>query len=318
MGEMLVDFVPIEEHGLTVGFRMYPGGSPGNVAVGIARLGQPASFVSKLADDFFGHYLRTYLESQQVASDLLRIDPQAPSTLAFVTFEAGEPHYTFYGQDAADTLMTPEEIPTACFEETRIFHFGSISLLRGTTPSAVLFAVEQLRGKALLSFDPNLRPRMVRDEVQYRELIARLVGMSDIVKLSAADLDWLAPQQPREDVAADLLRQGAALVVVTQGGTGVMALRATDDGAGLQQWRLPAFPITLSNTIGAGDAFSAGLLAALAEAGVDTRDALMQLDAAEVERILRFAGAVSAITCTRPGADPPRRTEVQQFLRDFG
>jgi fructokinase len=313
MGEILIDFIPIDEQGKTVGFRMHPGGSPFNVAVGLARLEQHPAFVSKLARDFFGRYLLAHLECQGIATNLLRYDEQAPSTLAFVAIEDGEPVYSFYDQGAADTLLTIEDIPAVCLEETRILHFGSISLLRGTTPAAVVATVEALKGRALLSFDPNIRPGLVRDEQAYRDLIGRLVALSDIVKLSAADIDWLTPEHSYEQVASNMLAQGAALVVVTLGNMGALVLRATPDGVP-QRWDIPAFVVPIADTVGAGDAFSAGLLAALAERAVSGRSALLQLDVAELERVLHFASAVSAVTCMRAGANPPTRAEVEQFL----
>jgi fructokinase len=313
MGEILVDFLPLEEHGATVGFRIHPGGSPFNVAVGLARLGQPAAFVSKLADDFFGRYLRDYLEQQGVSTRCLLRDDHALSTLAFVAMEDGEPVYTFYREGAADTRLTADEVPAACIDETRILHFGSISLLDGSTPDAVLHTVQRLRGRALLSFDPNLRPNMVRDEPAYRALIGRLLALSDLVKISAADLAWLMPDASPEEAAAELLAQGPVLVVVTLGGAGVLALRA-EEHATPQQWHIPAFSVQVADTVGAGDSFSAGLLASLAEHDIGTRAALLALDAAPLIETLRFAAAVSAITCTRSGANPPRREEVAQFL----
>lgn len=324
MGEILIDFLPMHAEGAThedageqagapIGFCCYPGGSPCNVAVGLARLGQPVAFVGKLARDFFGRYLHAHLERQGVATHLLRYDDTALSTLAFVALEAGEPVYTFYDQGAADTRLTAADLPAACFHDTRILHVGSISLLRGSTPAAVLAAVERLRGAALISFDPNLRPALVRDEPAYRALLQRMVGLCDIVKLSGADLAWLAPDQPPAAAAADLLAQGAALVVLTQGSAGVAAWRANAAGPP-QVWQIPAFAVAVADTVGAGDAFSAGLLAALAKREVDTRVALLRLAAADVAEVLRFAAAVSALTCTRAGADPPRSAEVDQFV----
>jgi fructokinase len=313
MGEILVDFLPLEEHGATVGFRMHPGGSPFNVAVGLARLGQPAAFVSKLAGDFFGRYLRDYLERQGVATRCLLHDDHALSTLAFVAMEDGEPAYTFYREGAADTRLTAGEVSAACIDETRILHFGSISLLDGTTPDAVLQTVQRLQGQALLSFDPNLRPTMVRDEAAYRALIGRLLALSDLVKVSAADLAWLLPDASPAEAAAHLLAQGPALVVVTLAEAGALALRSEQQETP-QQWHIPAFAVQVADTVGAGDSFSAGLLAALAEHDIDTRAALLALDAADLIEILRFAAAVSAITCTRSGANPPHRDEVAQFL----
>jgi fructokinase len=308
MGEILIDFLPITEEGRTAGFRMYPGGAPFNVAVGLARLGQPVAYATKIATDFFGRYLQSYADQEGVDVRFL-VPAPAQSTLAFVAMEDGEPAYAFYGEGAADTLLTPDELPAALFNETRLLHFGSISLLRGVTPEAVVAAAERLKGRALLSFDPNLRPGLVRDEGNYRALLDRLFALADIVKLSTADLAWLAPGLAPELAAAELRARGPALVVVTQGGTGVLALR------GAERWELPAFPITVVDTVGAGDAFSAGLLAGLADRDVLSREALAALPGDALTEVLRFATAVSALTCTRAGANPPNRAEVASFLQ---
>src|SRR5262245_56921143 len=310
IGEILIDFVPITEGGATVGFRMYPGGAPFNVAVGVARLGLPAAFASKVASDFFGRYLRAHVEREGIDRRFL-IDAEAQSTLAFVAMEGGEPAYSFYGEGAADTLLTAGELPAALFDETAILHFGSISLLRGTTPGAVVAAAERLKGRALLSFDPNLRPGLVRDEPGYRALLGRLFGLADVVKISSADLGWLSPGAPVEQAAAELLAHGPALVVVTQGGAGVLARRAGED----RPCRAPVFPVEVVDTVGAGDSFNAGLLAALAERRATSREALLDLSGEELTAALRFASAVAALNCARAGADPPRRAEVEALLR---
>src|SRR5439155_26005042 len=196
---------------------------------GLARLDRPVAFAGKVADDFFGRYLRAYVEQQGIDTRFL-LTETAQSTLAFVAIEGGEPAFAFYGEGAADTLLNAQELPEALFEETSILHFGSISLLLGSTPGAVLSTVERLKGRALLSFDPNLRPGLVRDETAYRELLSRLFALSDIVKLSAADISWLAPGQPVEEYAAGLASQGPALVAVTQGSQGVLAVRGEAKG----------------------------------------------------------------------------------------
>jgi fructokinase len=309
MGEILIDFLPITGDDRTVGFRMHPGGAPMNVAIGVARLGQPAAFASKISTDMFGRLLRGFVEEQGVDPRFL-LDAAAQSTLAFVDLSGSEPEYNFYTTDTADTLITIDELPEALFNETRILHYGSISLLRGTTPEAVLATAERLKGRALLSCDPNLRPPLIRDQQAYRATLDRALRLADIIKISAVDLEWFAPGRLVEDAAADLLALGAALVVVTRGEQGVLALRS-EAGSPI---RLPAFPITLADTIGAGDSFSGGLLASLAERGVDSRTALEALPPAELTTCLRFATAVSAITCTRAGADPPDRATVEQFL----
>jgi fructokinase len=303
IGEILIDFLPLMEGGRTVGFKMHPGGSPFNVAVGLARLGEPVAFASKISSDLFGRFLGDYLQSEGIDARFA-LPSDAPSTLAFVAMEDGEPVYAFYGDGAADTLLTPQEIPAALFEETAILHFGSISLLRGTTPGAVLSAAERLKGRALLSFDPNVRPGLVRDEAGYRALLDRLFALAAVVKISAADLVWLLPGRPVHKAIAELAARGPALVVVTQGSKGVLARRGTE------AWDVPAFPVEIVDTVGAGDSFSAGMLAGLTERGVTSRAALEQIEPQEIEAVLRFAAAASALTCTRPGADPPTQMEV--------
>jgi fructokinase len=309
MGEVLVDFLPIEEGGRTVGFSMHAGGSPFNVAVGLARLGRPVAFAGKISSDMFGRYLREHVEAEGISTRFL-LTSQAPSTLAFVAIEEAEAAYAFYGEGAAHTLLGMEELPPELFEETAILHFGSISLLRGTTPAAVLQTVQRLKGHALLSFDPNLRPGLVRDPTSYRALLDELFSLSDIVKVSAADLSWLAPGQSIDQAAADLLARGPALVAVTRGSEGVLALRRES------RIVVPGFSVRVEDTVGAGDAFSAGLLAALAERGVTSRAGLEEMPGEALTATLNFGAAVAALTCMRRGADPPRREQVAQFMKE--
>ncbi len=172
MGEILIDFLPVEEDGRTVGFRTHAGGSLMNVAVSVARLGQPVALASKVSTDAFGRFLRSHVREQGVDPRFL-LDSPAQSTLAFVSMVGGEPEYNFYTTETADTLVTVDELPPELFSDTRVLHYGSISLLRGTTPAAVLATAERLQGRALLSCDPNLRPGLVEDEPAYRALLER-------------------------------------------------------------------------------------------------------------------------------------------------
>ncbi len=309
IGEILIDFLPIIENGATVGFRMHVGGSPYNVAMGVARLGQPVAFAGTIATDFFGRSMREHVEREGIDTRfLLNVDAQ--TTLAFVAYEHGEPAYSFYGDSAADTLLKVGELPAALFDDTRIFHFGSISLLRGSTPAAIEDAASQLKGRALLSFDPNLRPGLIRDEAGYRALLERLFRQADLVKISQADLGWLMPGASVEEAATALRDYGPALVVVTRGGDGALALRANNP----QPLTTPGMRVNVIDTVGAGDSFNGGLLAALYERGATSRAALEALSADELVKCMRFAATVAGITCSRAGADPPTRAEVMAVL----
>lgn len=311
MGECLIDFLPTKTHGegADTDFRMYAAGSIFNVAMGLARLGQTTAFASKIADDYFGRFLRRHIEAERIDTRFLSFAEGKQSTLAFVAIERGSPVFTFYGEGAADTLVTIEDIPEALFSDTRIFHFGGISLLQGTTPEAVLQTVKRLQGKALLSLDINIRPALVHDEPRYRALLQQLIALADVVKLSDADLAWLNPEQPSEQAVSELLTQGPALVVITQGAQEVVAARA---GGAIVQ--VPAIAVEVVDTVGAGDSFCAGLLAQLAERGVMTRAALQEITDVELSEMLRFAAAAAALNCTRAGANPPQRAELERFL----
>lgn len=306
IGEILIDFTPINKGRETVGFQMHPGGSPLNVAVGLARLGANVEFAGKVSSDFFGRFLAAHLNHEGVGTRFLS-HSEAPSTLAFVALEDGEPAFSFYREGAADTLLLPGDLPEA-IAQTQFLHFGSISLMHQPTAGTIAGLVERLRGRAMLSFDPNIRPGLIGDRRGYRELLARLFQAADVVKISATDLRWFDPDRSLEQAAGMLLEMGPALVAVTQGAKGAYA-----------RWhageiRVPARAVDVVDTVGAGDAFTSGLLFSLVERGVTSRAGLQEMRPALLEVCLRFATAAAAVTCTRAGADPPRRDEVETVL----
>jgi fructokinase len=174
----------------------------------------------------------------------------------------------------------------------------------------VLALVDRLRGGCLLSLDPNVRPSLIAHADAYRRTLDRAFRAADILKVSTEDLKWLMPGCSPESAAAQLLALGPALVIVTLGRDGCYAL--TPAGA----IRVPALRVDVADTVGAGDAFSSGLLASLAVFGLTSRRPLEQARPAAVEEALEFATATAALTCTRAGADPPRRYEVERFLRN--
>ena len=306
IGEILVDFTPLVDRGATVGFRMHPGGSPRNVAVGLARCGARVEFVGAVSTDFFGRFLVAQLEREGVGTRLL-VRSAAPSTLAFVATERDGPSFTFYRTGAADTQLATADVPPAV-DESDVLHFGSISLLTASTRETVLALADRLHGRRLLSFDPNIRPSLIDDPDGYRRMFARAARAADVVKLSEADLAWWMPGVAVAEGADRLRALGPALVVVTLGGRGCYAR------APRREMRVPAPQVEVVDTIGAGDAFSSGLLLRLWERGLGSRRALERADAETLEDALRFAAAAAALACTKAGADPPRRDEIEQLL----
>lgn len=308
LGDSLIDFLPSGEESETTTFHLTVGGALLNVAVGLARLRQPVAYAGKVADDIFGARIRGVIATEGI-DDRFVVGTQGHTTLAFVTHEAGEPVFTFYGEGTADTLLRIEEIPPAFFAQTRILMTGSTSLLRGTTPATIRAALQRLQGQALLVLDPNIRPTLITDAAAYRATLDEMVELCDIVKVSAADLAWFAPDEPVEQIAQRILARGTELVLVTLGADGALAISRQGVSA-----RVSAVPVDVRDTVGAGDAFSAAALCWLAERQLFTRTHIAALSAEQMMALLRWASAAAAQTCARLGADPPTRAEVERIL----
>jgi fructokinase len=333
MGESLIDFVPLNATGqgesisgagegnpedlgkllpgnaVSTDFRVHSGGSILNVAVGLARLEQYVAFAGKIAQDYFGHHLLQTLKTEGVDTRFVSTT-QAQTALAFVAMEEGEPVYSFYGDGTADTLLTADDLPESLFQETSILHVGSISLLRGTTPATVLATAERLKGKALLSLDPNIRASMIHDEPAYRALLQRLITLTDILKLSYVDLSWLLPGASVEESILYLCGLGPALVIITQGEKGVLARSGSSETI-----QIPTFPITVIDTVGAGDTFCAGVLARLADEAILSHERVLALTEQELRVVISFASAAASLNCTQEGANPPNRFQVEHYLQ---
>jgi fructokinase len=302
VGEALVDLVG-QRRGRT--FVAHPGGSPANVALGLARLGVPVTLMTLLGHDGFGEMILEHLRASGVRVNGGPSHGMSTS-LAIATLAAGVASYDFRIEWDMPALAP---LPI----ETRCLHTGSLAtaLQPGNANVMDLVERERTRGRVTISYDPNVRPALLGDAAQARTGIERLVALSDVVKVSDEDLRWLYPDQPDELVAQDWLALGPALVMVTRGGVGVYAL-----SAGVELYR-PAVPIDLVDTVGAGDSFTSGLLEALHRAdliGGSRREALVAIDESTLVSIVDAAALTAAITCSRPGANPPTRAEVDALL----
>jgi fructokinase len=234
------------------------------------------------------------------------LDEGAKTTLAIATLAAGIATYDFRIDWDVEVLAP---LPV----ETRCLHTGSLAtvLAPGNANVVDLLDREHERGRVTISYDPNVRPALLGDAEDARPDIERLVALSDVVKVSEEDLHWLYPDRSDEDVAQGWLALGPALIVVTRGGAGLYAVSAR------LELRRDAAPIDLVDTVGAGDAFSSGLLDGLHRAdliGGARRDALAAIDEATLVSVVDAAVLVAAITCSRPGADPPTRAEVDAAI----
>ena len=306
-GEALIDMVPPESHaeGAVYGsFEVRPGGSVYNSAIAAARLGVPTRFLGRIAADFLGDKLFDRLARNGVDTGLVTRADQ-PATLAFVEKnERGEAEYAFYAQGAADRSLEDSDIPERLPEGADFLLVGSISLVLEPGASVIEGLVRRESRNVLVSYDPNVRPSLIPDRDAFRARFEALCADAAIVKASVTDLEWIYGPAAPEDFAARLLALGPDLVALTMGDQGSAA--ATHRAAAA----VPVFPVKVADTIGAGDTFHAGLLAALQSRGIVTRESLRALDSGTISDILSFAAAAAAINCSRKGAEPPTLDEL--------
>jgi len=302
IGEAILDLVGPADDGASTA---RPGGSPMNVAIGLARLGQPTAFVGRMSDDPVGILLRHHLERSHVDLRFVVRAPD-PSTIALVELAAGQASYQF-SLRGADFQWSPTELAQLPAGAS-VVHFGSLASWQPPGDAAIAGLAARLhRDEAvLISYDPNVRPMLLPDVTLARRKVERAVSVAHIVKASAEDIDWLYRSEPVGAVARRWLDLGAEIVVVTVGQDGATAWTRRQPPVSR-----PAFPAPVADTVGAGDAFMSGLLDALARRGLLAPSALDELsDAATLARVLDDAALIAGLTVGRPGADPPWRTEA--------
>jgi fructokinase len=304
LGEAIVDLVADGDRH----FAAHPGGSPLNVAVGLGRLGQPVSLAARLSHDTFGRMFREHLADAGVDPRHLVVAPE-PSTLAVVTLDqAGVATYDFWIDGTADWQWTEAELASVWDDAPEALHTGSLALELAPGAARVIDLLGEIHadGRTTVSYDPNVRMAKLGPVEAGRAAVERVVGLADLVKVSSEDLAWLYPGEDPVLAGGRWAQAGPELVVITLGADGAVALRQ-----GAEPLHRPAPPTTVVDTVGAGDAFSSGLLGALAERGAlgaGWRDGrVAELDLAAV---LDRAGLVAALTCARAGANPPTRAEV--------
>lgn len=279
------------------------GGSPFNVALGLARLGQPVSFFGGVSRGFLGERLMQALVDEGIGAGLVqRLD--APTTLSLVGLGAdGVPSYSFYGEGAADRML-PMAAADAVPASTRALHVGSYAMVVEPVAAVQRALVERLHRQALVAYDPNVRTNVEPLLERWREAIAWMAPRTHLLKVSDEDLGLLYPGVPHAELAAAWRAAGVAAVVVTRGGEGARAYLRDGELA------VAPVPVRVVDTVGAGDTFQAALLTALAERDALAPRALQALPHTAWAEVLGFAARAAAITCSRRGADLPRRVEL--------
>jgi fructokinase len=295
VGESLVDIVQTQSGHL----HEYAGGSAANVAVALARLGRPTRLATSFGPDAHGELIARHLERAGVQ---LACDPGAverTSTARATIGTAGAADYTFDIDWRLSAVA--EDAPVL------LAHTCSLGAVLPPGAADVLALLHRLRGRATVSYDVNARPAVTGTGPDVVEWVQRVVAVADLVKASDEDLEALYPGREPAESAAALLELGPAAVVVTRGPEGALWV----DRVGPVE--VASRPVTVADTIGAGDTFGAGLLDALwqrGRLGAESRATLRSLPRREVVEVLEHAARAAAITVSRPGADPPYRHEL--------
>jgi len=306
-GEALLDVFAAGETRTGLALDASVGGSPFNVAVGLARLGQPVGFFSAISTGFAGERLMRALLAEGVDTRAVaRL--AAPTTLSLIGLDAqGVPSYAFYGEGCADRLLQAADtarVPDAL----SAVNIGSYATVVEPTASALRALVERehakMGGRALIAFDPNIRLNVEPDIQRWRDQLAWMLSRTDLFKVSEEDLELLQPGVVLDRFAANALAQGVRAVVITRGDQGAVAWTAQARAT------TAPVPVTVVDTVGAGDTFQAALLTWLAEHGALSAQALGDLSQEALGQALAFAAQAAAITCSRRGADMPRRAEL--------
>ena len=302
-GEALMDVYVLEATATGLRLDARIGGSPFNVAVGLARLGRRAALLTGLSRDAAGERLMQALAAEGVDPGLV-VRSDAPSTLSVVSVDAaGVPRYAFHGHGTADRAIDADTLP-ALPEEARVLQFGSYALVVEPVGSALRALAARERGRRLVAYDPNVRLNVEPDLARWREVVEAMAALAHIVKVSDEDLGLLYPDATPADAARRWLAAGARLVVLTRGARGSEAWTRRVHAAEA------AVPVAVVDAVGAGDTFQAALLTWLDEQQALSPAGLEALDAAGLAALLRFAARAAALTCSRRGADMPRRSEL--------
>jgi len=302
-GEALIDLVPDSERFESLA--AHPGGGPFNAARTIGRLERPVAYLGRLSRDRFGQRMEALLAEDNVRLDAV-VRTEEPTTLALADVDPqGVARYRFYTERTSAAGLTPQDALAARPDDVQIVHAGTLALVLEPVASALEAVIERLSGHAMIVLDPNIRPDVITEPDGYRARLRRLLAMAHVVKVSEEDLDWLAPGRRSVDAVREMLDGGPAVGLLTRGPSGALVITRTAEVA------VPSPRVDVVDTIGAGDAFGGGFVAWWHARGL-ARDDLDVLDT--VVAATEFACLVAARTCAKPGAQPPRLSELEPGL----
>jgi len=294
-GEALVDVLDGDES------RAVPGGGPMNAAVAAARLEAPSAFVGRVSTDEAGQLIWRHLQRSGV--DLRACERGTEPTAKAIVSVAPHPWFRFEGDDTADTALEAADL-AVLDDGPHLLHGGTLGMFRGRTAEVLASLAERHDG--LVSLDPNVRPAIIENRDRWDRFHERWAGVCDLYRASDEDLEWIWPGRAAEDCAAELLAGRIATVIVTRGARGVTVYTAEG------QLDVTAPHVDIVDTVGAGDSFVGSVLASLwGLLGADP-NAFAALELRQWRDIAERAAAAAALTCIRPGADPPTARELER------
>ena len=310
LGELLIDFTDNGKsaQGNTL-FEANPGGAPCNVLAMLNKCGHPTAFIGKVGKDIFGLKLKSTLEEVGINTSNLIVDENARTTLAFVqTFEDGDRDFSFFRNPGADMLLTAQEVDEELIKDSRIFHFGTLSMthdgVREATKRAIAVAKES---GAVISFDPNLRPPLWNSLEDAKVQVAYGLGQCDVLKISDNEIQWFTGEEDFDAGIAKLRKEyDIPLILLSMGRDGSRAY--------YKDLKVEAAPFLQESTIettGEGDTFGGSCLHYILKYGLD------DLDESRLKEMLTFANAAASIVTTRKGAlrVMPEIEEVESFIQ---
>lgn len=308
LGEVLIDFTPggLSDNGNSL-FECNPGGAPANVLATLSKLGMKTAFIGKVGQDQFGVFLTETLRSCGIDTSGLLVTKRIGTTMAFVHLnEQGDRDFSFFR--GADILLSPDEVNANLIQNSRIFHFGTISMTHDPAAAATVKALEiAKRNRVIVSFDPNLRRPLWDDMSKAEQMIRFGLSCADIVKLSEEELEFVTGTQDLRKGTEKLWDEfGNKLILVTLGEKGSFYRFGNQTGT------VPGYRVRTIDTTGAGDAFLGGFLYQL----LQRREMFVGLTAEEMERMMAFANALGALLTTKKGAIPaiPSLQEIRKVM----
>ena len=298
IGELLIDFTPggVTSEGTAL-FERNPGGAPGNVLSILSKMGKKTALISKVGKDQFGSFLLSTMRDFGVDTQGIVVTAEANTTLAFVHLDSsGDRSFSFYRNPGADMLLCEEDVDLDLIKSCRVFHFGTVSMTKGPSRDATLYAVKAAKKyQKLISFDPNLRPPLWDDLNEAKKMMEAGLAYTDILKVSSEELEFITGEQYLEK-GTEFIREkyGTALILVTLGPEGCFYRYNNSTG------KLATYDVNTVDTTGAGDAFLGAMLYRI----LNSDKPIELLDKDELESMIRYSNAAGSLATTKKGAIP--------------